>query len=150
MARKNPQQTIYADPRAVAIVGGTSPACNQAIECWARLLREHQPELSREEWMYLCDVLNSTATDASWEAEMLAAEVEDAHRLDGAGLKWLATSRRAADAAVARFIGRVRSWGYADTQHALVAVRFFWAHHNTIDSRRDEWWTVEFRCNHSA
>jgi hypothetical protein len=91
-------------------------------------------------------MLNSTITDASWTADHLSAEINDAHRLDGAGQKWLAKGRAAADLAVARLVADVRAWDWPTVQHALVAVRWFWSNHDSVSLGRDEWWTVEFRC----
>jgi len=160
MPAKNKQLSVYPDPTALAIVGGNSPACNRAIECWAHVLRESMPELDRAEWNYLADALNGTILDETWSGEYLIAEVSDAHELNRLGDKWFIeetasqTAARAAgkrnakaDAAVKRFLAKLQDLSYAQAQYVLAAVAFFWEHTdpNEIDANEDAWWEIPFR-----
>lgn len=140
------QLTIYPDPSAVALVGGDTPGCNQAVECWARMLDEHRPELDRQHWLLLADLLNGTHTDASWVAAYLIQEIEDAHRLDRIGEKW--TPIEDADAWVFDLVGRIARMDYPTLQHVVLAVRWFWRRHEEVNLQGDEWWTPEFRVAH--
>lgn len=167
MPAKNKTLSVYPDPTALAIVGGNSPACNRAIEAFARIVREHEPQLDRQEWLYLADVLNGSWTDASWTGDpYLVAEIGDAHELNRTGDKWFCgegeeieaavaraagkRARTSADKRVARLIEKVRGWDYATAQACLVAVRWFWDHHEAIDTEHDAWWTAAFRTQTEA
>jgi hypothetical protein len=48
MARSDTRYSIYPAPKAVEFVGNTSPALNQAIECWAALLTRAIADNSRK------------------------------------------------------------------------------------------------------
>lgn len=154
MPPKNEQFSIYPDAADLAVIGANLPrnraaACNWAIACWARTLRESQPELERAEWNYLADALNGTSLldAATWTASHLALEVHDAHRLNRLGDKWLPDDPPEADKAALRLEHRIADLTYPQTQYVLLAVRFFWSHLRmaAIDHAVDEWWTVAFR-----
>lgn len=143
MPPKYKQLTVYPDPTARAIVGGNSPACNQAIECWAEMLRRHQPQLDRDQWNFLADVLNGTITMPEWKGNYLAAEVQDAQELIRSGDKWFGDGR--GDLAVKDFLSIIQAWDYPTLQYTLAAIRFFWENHEEIDSSSDDWWTIPYR-----
>lgn len=151
MGRKEKQLTIYPDADARLIVGGNTPACNRAIECWALVLRQSMPELDRAEWCYLADVLNGTF-DGDVALSLyehgpgaLALEVHDAQALNGTGEKWFGPKRGARRAADLE--AKVTAMTWAQVQYIRTAANFFWDHapDGRIDHARDEWWTIPFR-----
>lgn len=76
--------------------------------------------LSREQALYLCDVLNGVLVDDSWlrdPGQLLAAEVEDA-AIDGLGEKW------GVDPAV--LAAMCAGWHPAQAMAVLDAVARFW------------------------
>lgn len=150
MPPKHKQITAYPDPTALAIVGGTSPACNWAIECWARVLRESQPELTRAEWNFFADLLNGTwlLDGASSTTQHLSLEVHDGHELNRLGDKWLIEEGgdpAEADAAVKELLAKIAEWNYPTVQYVLAAVTCFWHRAQTVDHKTDDWWTIPFR-----
>jgi hypothetical protein len=147
MAPKNKQFSIYPEPTALAVVGGNCAGCNRAIGCWAATLQqpENEPKLTRPEWNFLADVLNGTwLLDADhWGPGTLAAEIEDAHRLNRTGDKWFRPGK-VADKAIAKLIAAVRAMTWIQIQFILTAVSFFWSA-KEIDHTTDEWWTLPYR-----
>src|SRR5262249_18167484 len=110
MARSDTRYSIYPAPKAVEIVGSTSPALNQAIECWAaQLVRASGdnsktffesygedgpfPEHPLHEWGALADALKEIRLDPDFPHPgiLLAAAVDDAYRLEDAGYKWFSS-----------------------------------------------------------
>jgi hypothetical protein len=145
------------------LVGGTPEAMGYAVAVAAGICRRCTPDLNRGSWNYLADVLNPGPSawmgyDA-WGPGSLIAEVEDADRLDGTGAKWFGNDAEILDRAlagmreesrplhpqVAAMTEKIRAGGWAGTQAILIAVGWFWAHHEAIDAGKDEWWSVKFR-----
>lgn len=140
--------TIYPGPQARAIAAWNSPAGNLAMERYARLIGGAAlPDLTREDWIVLADLLNATAVDARWVPEYLVAELEDAHRLDGIGERHYPARP---DVCMARLIALVSGLDYVGLCAVLTGVEWFWAHHEQIDAAADEWWTPAFRCRRAA
>lgn len=162
--------TVYPDQRAVEVLGASTQSLNQALECWAdaiaRASADNAQALAREEWNLLADVCNGTLWEPASGSPgvLLAASVEDAHRLDGTGYKWLADegvelagslervgagkptkATREADARVADLVKRLAALDYAHAWAAILAVQFFWEHPQEIDHAADPWWTTAFR-----
>lgn len=157
MARRNPQLTIYPEADDRRIVGDNTPACNQAIACWARVLRAAEPtiELSREEWNFLADVLNGSFEGdyalGLYEhgASALALEVHDAQALNGTGDRWfgdelLAGSGQAAADALEQ---KIQAMSWTQIQYIRTATCFFWSDAGVgrIDHTKDAWWTIRYR-----
>jgi hypothetical protein len=96
---------------------------------------------------------------------LIAANVEDGHRLDGAGYRWLSDGEtdlagslakvgagkptkamRDIDERVADLVRRVAALDYAHAWAMIVSVQFFWNHTELeIDPRNDSWWTPGYR-----
>src|SRR5262249_54268030 len=111
MARSDTRYSIYPAPKAVEILGSTSSALNQAIECWAALLVRAMADNAKEfwnaesthltgqmedayalkEWCVLADTLKEMQFDPEFAkpGELLATAVEDANRLEGIGARWV-------------------------------------------------------------
>ena len=111
MPAKYKTLSVYPDPTARIIVGGNSPACNRAIECWAEVLRKSMPDLEPKEWCFLADVLNGTYlldSTRTWGPSSLALEAHDAQDLNGTGDRWFGedgvagTGQEATDALIAK------------------------------------------------
>lgn len=155
MPPKERQLTIYPDATARAIVGGNCPACNRAIECWALVLRQSMPDLSRAEWNFLADVLNGSFEGDvalgmfAHGASALALEVHDAQALNGTGDKWLGEEleRGSGQAAADALEAKVAGLSWEQVQYVRTATGFFWAHTDPgeIDHDKDDWWTIPFR-----
>lgn len=147
MPAKHKTLSVYPDPTALAVVGGNSPSCNRAIEGWARIIRDHQPELARDEWCLIADALNGTLHDAGWDGRMLAAEIADGIALDGLAEKWF---KRAAAAAGKRLVEKLAAMEYPAVQALLVAVAWVLANREGVAMDRDEWWLPSFRVARAA
>ncbi len=157
MPAKHKALSVYPDPRARAIVGGNSPACNRAIECWAQVLDRSMPALEPAEWNFLADVLNGTPLlDAAnfWNASCLALEAHDAHRLNRTGDKWFGEELRpgSGDKAAAALVKKLQALSWEQIQYVLTAVSFFWDRDQADRqiSRRGPWWTLPFRVERIA
>lgn len=160
---KEKRLVVYPHRDALAIVGGSSPACNRAIECWARILRETEASLAeslkREEWNFFADVMNGTIFDDSWSGQYLWAEAEDAMRLNGTDWKWFGTEKEELKQSLAHvqkkktelhprgktLLAALGKFTFAQTQFVLFAVSFFWQNHEQIEPQKDDWWTLGFR-----
>lgn len=142
---------IYPADTARMIVGGSSPACNRAVECWAVVLRRSMPDLSRAEWNFIADILNGTfIADGAFSgheygAGALAAELADAQSLSGRGDRWLGDD---ADAAVANLVIHVKSMTWEQVQYIYTACLFFWGDNEIAPE--DEWWTLPYRVQRLA
>ncbi len=143
--------TVYPSPRVLAVLGTGAPTLNQALECWAitiaRATAENASLLSRPEWNYLADCGNGTIWDPGFQepGRLLAAQVEDAARLDGLGEKWL---ERPSD--VTALAEKLAGLSYSEAWGVIVAVEFFWENCDRIALSKDEWWTTTFRANIAA
>ncbi len=136
----------YPEPRTAQILGGaSSTAYNAALDFAAQALYVQQQQLEKhitpKGWAFLSDVLNGTVTDGRWNAAMLVAEIEDARRLDGKTMD---------DEDVEKFVDLIRGCHHVTVQAILFTVRFFWENHDRINIKRDQWWTMEFRCRFVA
>jgi len=163
--------TVYPDPRALAVLGASAPALNQALECWANIVARASADNSKDfaaaEWCLLADVCNGTLWEPVVEnpAALLAANVADGHQLEGAGYRWFGgeegdrdaslarrdagqprQTTRAADAAVQALSEKLAALDYAHAWAVLVAVQWFWDHaEHHSDPRQDPWWTLAYR-----
>jgi hypothetical protein len=172
MARSDTRYSVYPAPKAVEVVGDTAPALNQAVECWAALLARAMADNTRtfsasysewqinllnehclHDWALLASVLRGMRFDADFAnpSELLATAVEDAHRLESIGDEWYFTEadeseRKDRDAAVGSLAEKLRKLPYAHAWAVIVAVQWFWEHHDEgIDIKKDLWWTLGFR-----
>ena len=174
MARSDTRYSIYPAPRAVEIVGNTSPALNQAIECWAALLARALADNGKtffqgeildlspgmddpvgvQEWSLLADVLKEKRIEPDFAnpCDLLATAIEDAHRLEAVGHKgfvWgsfdASTPTLDVDARIDKLVQKLRKLDYAHAWAVIVAVQWFWEHHEEgIDIKNDAWWTLSF------
>jgi hypothetical protein len=175
MARSDTRFSVYPAPKAVEVIGNTSPALNQAIECWAallarataangRLFQQADPtEMHFEnilcqmnEWSLLAKALKGLRFDPELAipGPLLATAVEDAHTLVYSGsecLNWgncdsTVIKDKDIDAEVKKTVEKLRSLDYAHAWAVIVAVQWFWEHHDEgIDINQDPWWTLAFR-----
>jgi hypothetical protein len=126
---------------------------HQHLEAWATGLADatldNENLFSRQEWNLIADVCNGTLWQGSGSSPgiLLAANVGDGHRLDGAGEKWLGYP---AAGKVALLTSKVRDLDYLHAWAVITAVQVFWDHCNEIDHSEDEWWTLRFRTTHSS
>jgi hypothetical protein len=47
MARSDKRYSIYPSPKAIQVLGASSPSLNQAIECWAGVVARATAENDR-------------------------------------------------------------------------------------------------------
>jgi hypothetical protein len=144
---------VFPSQHAMDVLGidaeerGLGGALTHAIECWAEAMRRVGAEVagmfSRQAWCLLADVLNGTWTlDRNWTGHVLAIEVSDAARLDGAGEKWFG---KGAELKVKGLVVGLADLDFVQAHAVLLAVRWFWEHHEKIDIQKDDWWTPAFR-----
>jgi hypothetical protein len=170
MARSDERYMVYPAPRAVEIVGGRAPSLNQAIECWAAQLAwataDNARSFSQSYWHDLGDtcevhelhdwaVLAHSIRDKPFDpqfsrpGELLAAAVEDAHRLESIGGEWFQSNAditwKEVDNAIAKLAKKLRDLDYAHAWAIIVAVQWFWDHQDGIKVDKDEWWTLSYR-----
>jgi hypothetical protein len=173
MARSDTRYSIYPAPKAVEIVGASAPALNQAVECWAALLLRAMADNSDNiwpvnpggslapgelhflhEWCVLAEALRGKQfePDFAKPGDLLAATVEDAHRLERVGDKWFTSETdgemhaKGLASSVRELVEKLHRLDYAAAWAVIVAVQWFWDHQNEgIDMREDLWWTLAFR-----
>jgi hypothetical protein len=174
MARSDTRYSVYPAPKAVEILGSTSPALNQAIECWAALLVRASGDNSKtfvkswgedpfvgenplHEWGALADALKEVRLDPDFPHPgiLVAAAVEDDYRLGDAGYKWFSSEcgermkddeyARYRDDVIVRLVKKLRDLDYVHAWAIVVTVRWFWEHHDEGIDINDPWWTVAFR-----
>lgn len=149
---------LLADHDLIAVLCGGYQAAEQGLRAWAsqieRASRDNDQAFTRAEWNLMADVNNGCSAlytlHGQWALEapttMIWANVEDGHRLDGAGQKWLGTN---ADAQVTELVRKLRDLDYAHGWAVALAIQWFWEHANdAIDHAKDLWWTIEFRRAH--
>jgi hypothetical protein len=175
MARSDTRYSVYPAPKAVEVLGATAPALNQALECWAALLARAMADNSRQfeqadrvisnmlgklcqmnEWSLMAEALKGVRFDPDFgnPGYLLAAAVEDAHRLEYIGadsLDWgehdsTVIKDKHIDAAVTAVVEKLSRLDYVHAWAVIVAVQWFSEHHDDgIDVKNDLWWTPGFR-----
>jgi len=152
-------------------IGSGPDAGEQALRCWADVLARAGAAVAEAftpiEWCMIADACNGTL----WEprigepGRMVAANVEDGHRLDGTGYRWLGDdatelagslskaaggkvtpAMRKVDQQVSSLVQRLADLDYAHGWAVIVACQWFWSHcQDDIDPRKDPWWTSSYR-----
>jgi hypothetical protein len=178
MARSDTRYSVYPAPKAVEVVGTSAPALNQAIECWAASLARATADNAKtfgwneegvldgeftRKWedmhhlrgfCVLAQALKEVRFDPEFAnpGDLLAAAVEDAHRMDNVAEKWFFSAfdgeqgARGLEFTVKELVKHLRSLDYAHAWAVIVTVQWYWAHqHEGIDIKKDEWWTLPFR-----
>lgn len=175
MARAGKRFAIYPAPRAVELVGDSLPTLNLAIECWAALVARAtadnakvftEPDLEGDdtafgEWSMLAEVLKGMKFEAEFmnPGGLIASAVEDAHRLDNIGHRFLVSyppqtvkdafknRQPEFDECVRKLVEKLRSpvFDYVHAWAVIVAVRWYRDHADMIEALRDQWWTLRFR-----
>jgi hypothetical protein len=172
MARSDTRYSIYPAPKAVEVVGNTSPALNLAIECWAALLVRAMADNSKSispanptgtlapdelhflhEWCVLAAALKGKRFDPDFAnpGDLLATAVEDAHRLENIGEEWFQSEtdgemREAGlRSCITELVKKLHGLDYAHAWAVIVTVQWFWEQNDGIDIRKDPWWTLTFR-----
>jgi len=108
---------------------------NTVAARYAEIVRRHCPTLTLAEWCACMDALNGVWMQAqsTEEAGLLTvvwAEVYDADRLDGLGVKWGCDARTLAE--------RIREMDYAATVALVDAVERWWARGDRPGESREE------------
>jgi hypothetical protein len=145
-------RTLALDPREHGAIQVSAALARYARHLGAAA-REVEGMFSRDEWNYIADVMNGCADMMDYSETPLShrisilANVEDGHRLDGAGYKWFGEEdRAAADAAVAALAQKLHRLTDLQGDAVAAATRFFWDDSTgSIDHARDPWWTLAFR-----
>lgn len=178
MARSDKRYSVYPAPKAIEVLGATSPALNQALECWAVQLTIAMAEngktffnrepvdldplhecishaRSLKEWCVLAEALKDKTFDPDFASPgyLLAAAVEDAHRFENVGHKWFGAFEVIPDKdldhhrtrCLEELLEKLRKLDYAHAWAVILAVQWYWEHHEQIDIEKDEWWTLAFR-----
>ncbi len=173
MARSDKRYMVYPAPRAIEIIGSTSPSLNQALECWAALMARAMADNAEtfsksysetvgdrlfehglHDWGLMANVLRNTLVDPDFAnpRELLATAVEDTHRLEKVGREWFWSECdiewKEVDAAVQELVEKLRSkdFDYVHAWALIGAVQWFWEHHDKgINIKDDSWWTPAFR-----
>lgn len=175
MARSDKRYMVYPAAGAIEIIGSTSPSLNQALECWAALLARAMADNSKSfsewyeedlggivyeqslhEWALLADALKEIRFDPEFAkpGSLLAAAVEDAHRLKDAGNRWFHCERaegkwndydRLRENAISKLVANLGQLNYGQAWAIIITVRWFWEHYDEgIDIEKDSWWTLAF------
>lgn len=164
-----------ADARAASVLNLDGPEpdqyVRQALECWANVIARASADNSKDftasEWCLIADVCNGTLWEPTVDspATLLAANVADGHRLDGAGYRWFCDDEderagsverlemgqptkamRQADAAVKALVEKLAALDYAHAWAVVVAIQWFWSHAELgFDPRATPWWSLAFR-----
>jgi len=175
LARAGQRFAIYPAPKAVELIGDSLPSLNQAIECWAALIARatadnarvfQEPDLDGNdqgfaEWSLLAEVLKGMKFEAEFmnPSGLIASAVEDAHRLENLGSKFLVYVQERTvssmfknrqpefDDGVQKLVVKLRShnFGYVHAWAVIIAVRWYWDRVGKIEALRDRWWTLQFR-----
>lgn len=138
--------SVYPHLRALQVLGRSAAGLNQALECWADLVGRatdrNAERFGPEEWCYLADCGNGTLWEPAFAnpGALLAHQVRDADAFEGLGAKWLR-----GPAEVSALAEKLAGLGYAEAWAVILAVQFFWDHHEAIDVQGQEWWTLRFR-----
>jgi hypothetical protein len=170
MSSSDARFLVYAASKAVEVVGCSAPALNRALECWAALLtrstadnckafspaiddvRAKAPCPSLHEWALLAVALKSKHFDPEFAdpGAILAAALEDAHRLENAANKYYFRptgeyEQKEVDSAVADLGKKLRDLDYPHAWALIIAVDWFWEHSEETDIEKDAWWTLSYR-----
>lgn len=131
MPRKNLQLSATLSPAAQEALDqragesgfySRSGAVSRALERYAEVCRRHLPQLSREEWMLVCDALNGALIDPAGSVAWCWAEVSDACTLNGAAEKWGVDG--------AALVSRLQALDYAGLVAVVDVAERFWAAHS--------------------
>jgi len=127
MARKDEKRRpVYCgEPilQLISAVGGEekfSSVINSALQRYLQIIRDHQPDLSRAEWMAIFDVMNGTLIDNIWLSKggrLIAMELEDSI---GLGEKW--------GADIPALCAKLVALNTAESVAVVHATEVFWAH----------------------
>lgn len=174
MARSDTRYSVYPARKAVEIVGDSSPALNQAIECWSALVMRAMADNAKDirdsfetydglydghplhEWALLAEVLQHVEVDPEFAnpGQILSTAVADAHRLEDIGQKHFMTSHdfdpNEVDKAVRRLTDTLQRFDYARAWAVILAVRWYWENRISFDAHltdltKDRWWTLAYR-----
>lgn len=123
-------------------------AITEALTAWAQAIdraTEHL-DLDIDEWNLIADVMNGTLATPGYSrpAMLVAANVEDGHRLSGVGLKWFGDD---ANERTNKLVNKLMALDYVGGWAVLYAARWFWAHADTVETDKP-WWTPLYRRRH--
>ena len=169
MARSDTRYSVYPAPNAVEVVGNSAPALNLAIECWAALLKRAMADNERtfsriwndvmtpgphyflHDWAVIAESIRGTRFDPDFAkpGELLAAAVEDRHRLERIGEKWYdpvpEEDFSGLDKAVSDLTAKLKGLSYEHAWGLILTAQWLWEHGEGVDIRKDEWWRQRFR-----
>lgn len=126
MAKKT---SIYLTDAAETIIGQTmnlSGRINTIIARYGHITATAAPALTLNQWLFLCDMLNSTVIDEN-SGQYLWADIAESGKLDGLAEKWELDGEQ--------FSAQVRAMTPASVAQLLDVVSKFWKSPklNTID-----------------
>jgi hypothetical protein len=120
-----------------------------ALTRYANAIGEARRSLGRKfdraEWNIMADVMNGCLDLQDYSESvlsmklMVAANVEDGHRLNGAGHSHFDGDADAVDARVVALLKKIQGLTTIEADAIGVAIREFWAHPG-IDHLTEEWW----------
>lgn len=97
---------------------------------YAAVCERHRPVLSRAEAMLICDALNGTWLSDAGSVAWIAAEIEDAIRLNGLDQKWKVDGPD--------LLRRAATWSYAERLAVVDLVERFWAAEGRGENGEDQ------------
>lgn len=131
-------------------------ALEEAVQCWANVTDhaavDNAEAFTPAEWCMVADCCNGLLVEPGvWPGNIyLYAEVEDGHRLNRTGDKWLGEGK-VADKRAASLVEKLRQLDYAHAWAMILAVRWFWLRCDLgFDPLKAPWWTVAYRRKHAA
>jgi len=146
MPPKRKVLAIYPDPTTLAIMGWNTPAGNRAATCWAEILKRSEPELTRDEWMFLATAYRKHKVDDEtvryYQAGDLAHRVAEEHLLYRTGDTFAGNAVRG-DTFVTALVTKCKELTWEQVQFVLASLAFFV--YRKTDSDTEDWWTLPFR-----
>ena len=132
--------TVYPHPRALEVLGGSSTDLNKSLEWFAELISDatNKLDFERGEMNFFADISNGSYYDSGIRpSAQLLAQAVDAMDLDRLHEKWELNDKK--------FRAKLNKLSDIQALAVIVACQFFWAHHETINTLKMEWWTIPFR-----
>lgn len=125
------RKTIYLNDAAEKVIGtvddSLSGRINSILIRYGAIIQKECPELTSNEWMMICDILNGTILEADSRdadpARFLWADISESGKLDGMAEKWEIDTDDLSQ--------RVRVMNYAQQCAIIEVVCRFWKGHST-------------------
>src|ERR1019366_9360261 len=131
MARSDKRISVYPSPRAVALAGGTAPALNLAIECWAAQVARATADNSKlinsdDEWAVLIRAFAGAKFEPDFPnpGDLLATAVQEASRVYGVHDDLHYEDGEEPQPLAERVAGRLRTLDYPHAWAVILTVRW--------------------------